>query len=247
MFRRIINFLNNKEVLVKKNLLFVLMLPIFFFVVDNASALSFELYPVADGHVTKTGSTTIVYATAGYIRAGKTVSSYVAYRAAMKFDLSTIPDNYLITSAVLNLNGPYPNLPYGAMVADLYHSSYDSWVEGDSSIVNVTTPLPIVNDLLVSKSISYPSPAGWTQWDLLASNNWDSATDLTDNALTLVMKGHNESTLYSYYSWYSSNNASLRPFLSINADPISAPMPEPASVALVGLGLSGLLFNRRRK
>lgn len=51
---------------------------------------------------------------------------------------------------------------------------------------------------------------------------------------------------YNQVLWSSSNGASAA-YLTINLEPAPSDVPEPASIAMVGLGLAGLAFSRRHK
>lgn len=157
----------------------------------------------------------------------------------LKFDLSSLPDDAEITSAVLNL--------YGRGTSDervfVYTTTEDGWDEGtvtwNSYAAYMSGSLVADTDVVVG----YDQDR-WFQWNIDLSN-WNWAGDLGDNAVTLVLKGDTSDYNYSVSAILSSKeyrdfggNAYV-PYLDITY------IPEPAALSLFLLG--GLSVARCRK
>ena len=162
-------------------------------------------------------------------------------RSYLGFDLSGIAAGETITGATLHMYH-YNGMGYTDTGVHIHYLADDSW--GETEITWNTRPDPNV----LSPEISY-NPAGgwsfphWLEWDLMADGIWDPASDLTDGALSLLLKeseggdqGHN------FYSREYTDDPGLRPYLEIT----TAPIPIPSAVWLLGSGLIGLVGFRRK-
>ncbi|MBL8201519.1 MAG: DNRLRE domain-containing protein [Chromatiales bacterium] len=107
----------------------------------------------------------------------------------LRFDLSGIPEGQVITGATLNLfqflGGGFA--PIGASV---YRVANDSWSEG--TVTWNAAPVILGVDLNDNTRISANDNAGttyrgWSTWDLLASGQWNPATDLADGVLSVAV------------------------------------------------------------
>jgi hypothetical protein len=166
----------------------------------------------------------------------------------LKFDLSSIPDNLAITGATLHLyqiNGAGYLRTTGtnaAYVAD------DSWTEGTLTWNNQS-----VTGAVLGSSPDTANYRGWSQWDLLATGQWDSAADLADNLLPLTVSEQPGSSTHNWYSKESDLLDCLAPGETGPVDSLRQPyleitfVPLPPAVWLSGCGLVTLIGMAGRK
>jgi hypothetical protein len=176
-------------------------------------------------------------------------SQYKGYthRGYLQFDLSGIDDSALISSATLWIR-PTVNQSLG----------FDVWQVGDSW---GGTPQDFF--WLVDKepdahlaSVTGHTTLDWIPIDLLGSGNWDYASDLADDALSLALTNGRE---FEYPDTFTGGNHSVwhedkfaiyseENGLGTNAAYLEITVvPEPGTAALLGLGLGGVAAASRRR
>jgi hypothetical protein len=231
------------------------------------SGASITLTPVADGYGYAPGSTTVqTYSfdggtgfQVGTYRNNAAGTTRNIYRSAIKFDLSSIPDESVIESATLSLYGgygswmPVPNGASALFPVQLKYSASDIWSSPYGSVTPISNPGAVLDA---------QTPQNYTgiievKWNLLANNNWQYVTDLADNALTLVLTANNEATSlamlgtnrYGFYSMEWSDPL-LRPRLDIVVSDPASVVPEPSALIiwslLGGLGMAVAHWRRRK-
>lgn len=154
----------------------------------------------------------------------------------MKFDLSEIDDNSIINAITLTTfhESGFGN-PHNDPLVSLYHVDNDAWARGSSH--------PGLNNLVSGNYSGFPGGEGVAYDWVFDVSAFDWSTDLFDNTLSLGMR--NEKTSYSYVYWHGSDNSLFAPKLTIDFS--AASVPEPTSIALLGLGIAGIGFLRKKK
>jgi hypothetical protein len=164
-------------------------------------------------------------------------------RSFLRFDLSSIPDTYQITQAVLHLYH-YTNSGSVNNVVDVHYVSNDSWKETGSGAITWNNA-PAYGAKLGAQTIPKSSPPGWATFNLFGvPGAWNWSADLNDNAVSLMLKFDNESQSQDIMFISKENIGGWpHPYLEITANPT----PLPGTIFLLSSGLVGLVGWRRFK
>ena len=142
------------------------------------------------------------------------------YRSYLKFNLSRISINEPIMSATLYLY-QFNGAGYVAEGAILHHVSDDDWDEG--SITWNNRPNDGVVEDILHQNEDGPSHRDWSSWNLLASGAWDSAADVADGDLSLLLKQTEGGTAsHNWYSMEYTDDPNLQPYMLIITSPVVA-------------------------
>ncbi|MFT4940662.1 MAG: hypothetical protein ACI88A_003719 [Paraglaciecola sp.] len=151
----------------------------------------------------------------------------------IKFDLSGIDNNSVINSITLTTFNK--NNSTNDPQIRLYHVNNDTWARGSS--------YPGLNESVSDIHSGFTVADGAAHDWALDVSTFDWSADLLDDSLSLGMR--NEKTSYSYAYWYGNDNSQFAPTLTI--DYSSESVPEPSMIVLIGLGLAGVGFSRKKK
>ena len=191
------------------------------------------LTPTDDTYVYSSSSTTN-YGNDAVLSSGNSVSGNTLHlwTTFLKFDLSTIPTDQTIISATLHM---YQNNGAGFLSSgtDAAHVADDSWTEGLMTWDNRPTYGALLGSCLDDKS-----HRDWSQWDLLATLQWNWNADLIDGTLSVaVMESGGSST----HNWdaMETDQQELAPSLELTY------IPEPATISLLAFG--AFLAGRKRR
>ena len=227
--------------MMKKILLFVFTLG----VVLGLSAppgysASLTLAPEIDTYINKASAGTS-YGTSDFLFAGKGASSISIYRSFLKFNLSEMPDNSIITNATLELYCSYTT-GSGNYYYELHHVA-DNNVVTNGLTWNTRPTTPEIGPYLDRELISFGT-TGLKTWSLLESGIWDFATDLSDDLVSVQLIRSLE-----YYPGQLAGFRSLEyggttydPRLVIDYTPV----PIPTTIFLLGSCLIGLAGVRKK-
>ena len=160
---------------------------------------------------------------------------YTKYRSLLKFDLSSIPSNAIVTSASLNI------YPYGGdsntPLVELHRMSNDNWEEGTITWNNAPTSFTTLFSPNLIDTQVFDLSGNPISWNLFP--NWDISEDLMDGEVTFLLRV----PINNIAEFKSKEYAGYSPYLSIE---YSTPVPVPGAVILVGTGLFLLFWQHRR-
>lgn len=149
----------------------------------------------------------------------------------MQFDVSSI-NSSIINSATINLYR-YDGYTDTGILIDA-HQVTSAWTEGAT-----WSSQPGLNSSAIDTENITAN--GWYSWNVTSlAQQW---VDGTANNYGVSFYDHGSSM---FQRFYSSENGSLTPFLTVDYN-AAAPVPEPATMILMGTGLAGLIGARRKK
>ena len=130
----------------------------------------------------------------------------------------------------------------------LFHIDEDSWTE--NLITWNNQPMAYLDGN--KELVSFPKPDlpedRWVQWDIFSGGKWNYENDLIDDQLSLLMSleaNLNQTDVWPYASFLSSENGNFEPYLAIEYEIQTVPLP--GAVWFLGSGLLGLVGVVRRK
>ena len=219
--------------------------------ISHGHSYTSTLNPIFDTYVREDTPTTD-YNWSGNNNAGRgSYSSGTVYRTFLKFNLSGIPDNAVVTSAKLRMNVRSDPIGTNIGTGDMFTLTHVPYDVGLPNADNTPNPFnwnaaQALTGLTPLEAIEISS-IGWKEWNLLAPlHTWNYSVDLIDDFLSLRVTGQ-EIGVQEYVSFYSINStgsyAQLKPQLVIEYQANAVPIPP--SVWLLGSGLLGLVGLRR--
>lgn len=171
----------------------------------------------------------------------------------LKFDLSGIPDNAVIETAVFGIylyeytDADTIDNPSNPWVV-VYYVGDDSWIETGTGAINWDNQPDDadIDDGYIQAWQETTSVDENYEWNLLDETTtfwWDDPeVDLLDNNITLMIAVEDDG-VNNYARFYSSEAGDSHPYLNITYTVI----PEPSSMILGGLGIGVFGALRRRK
>jgi len=163
-------------------------------------------------------------------------STYGDERSFLKFDLSSLPSNRVVTSATLKLYNYYTMA--SSLPVEVYGSTNNSW---NASTITWGNQPTIGATALATTAVQ--ARVTWYSWDVTSFVNQNSTGD---NLVSLVLKAQTENGNTPYAAFFRNTYISQTPILEVTyAD--ATPTPIPAAAWLLGSGLMGLLGIKRKR
>jgi hypothetical protein len=164
----------------------------------------------------------------------------------LKFDLSGIPSNEIITGATLNLYKFAVGAGFASIGTNLFRMAPDGWSEGTLTWNNQPLGLNGIGapnfGTLISSNPDGFEYVGWSSWDLFGKAAWDPAADQADGSLSLQLaemyagdQSHNWCSK-EFDPTYCLASAMHQPYLEVT----TAAVPSPSATWLTGTGLLAL-------
>ena len=163
-------------------------------------------------------------------------STYGTERSYLKFDLSSLPSNRVVTSATLRLYNYY-NMT-SPLSVEVYGGTSNSWSASTITWANQPT-----SGATALATTPVQARAAWYNWDVTSFVNQNSTGD---NLVSLVLKAQTESATTPYAAFFRNTYISETPVLDVTYAN-ATPTPIPAAAWLLGSGLLGLVGIKRRK
>jgi len=167
------------------------------------------------------------------------------YQGMFGFDMSSLTsslgagDSLLINSITFNA---YNNFNDGSGLVDIALGNTDLW---DANLVTWNTSANDHGSLVSSTNVSSADLNSYVSWDVSTIN---TSEFLLDDYLTFYLSIPNVGDGNNWHDfeseeWIGTNET----YLSIDYSIITADVPEPSLLALIGLGLVGVMFSRKKK
>jgi hypothetical protein len=210
------------------------------------------LSPTFDGFVSSFIPTNTAIVDSNFLSAGtRTITNAEqTLRTFFQFDLSGIDDLHVITSATLYL---YTSANAIAYPYSLYSVDQDSAIHNsmtwNTMTAEITSPSLLDTQSVEAKSYGY-NTGTLNNWDLLSSGNWEWATDLSDNTLSLLLRNDEplapdatrEAAFYDSANVLEVLPDSFDPYLIIEHTAV----PIPGALWLLGSGLIFIVGIRKK-
>jgi hypothetical protein len=161
-------------------------------------------------------------------------TSYGDQRSWLKFDLSSLPGNRVVTSATLNLYNYY-NMVNPQQV-EVHGGTSNSWT---ASTITWGNQAAFGATALATTPVQ--ARVAWYSWDVTSFVNQNSTGD---SLVSLVLKAQAENGNTNYAAFFRNTYISQTPVLTVTYD--VTPTPIPAAAWLLGSGLLGLVGIRRK-
>jgi len=161
-------------------------------------------------------------------------TSYGDMRSYLKFDLSSLPGNRVVTNATLKLYNFYTMAT--PQQVEVHGGTSNAWTA--STITWGNQPTFGTTALATTPVQARPT---WYSWDVTSFVNQNSTGD---NLVSLVLKAQAENGNTNYAAFYG-NYISQTPVLDVTYAN-ATPTPIPAAAWLLGSGLLGLVGIRRK-
>jgi hypothetical protein len=161
-------------------------------------------------------------------------TSYGDQRSWLKFDLSSLPGNRVVTSATLNLFNYY-NMVNPQQV-EVYGGTSNSWT---ASTITWGNQAALGTAALATTPVQ--ARVAWYSWDVTSFVNQNSTGD---SLVSLVLKAQAENGTTNYAAFFRNTYISQTPVLTVTYD--VTPTPIPAAAWLLGSGLLSLVGIKRK-
>ncbi|MCD4825765.1 MAG: DNRLRE domain-containing protein [Phycisphaerae bacterium] len=204
--------------------------------VTGSVAIGDTIAPTTDTYVNEQWSTAS-FGTSNSMGLGYRYEASTADRQGwtyLKFSLGAIPDGETITSAVLHLR--ITNNPFVAFTAGAFDVTDDSWSGSMTWNTRKTTAATAIDSEAITTTAGT-----WYSWNVTSLADADNTSG--DDVLSICVKEDPQQTTNNTWAMFNSSEASgtgYDPYLEVTYT------PEPATMALLMLGLP-LALRRRRK